>query len=72
MSWKTLVVMLAAIITRFKSKLKKEVRKVSNQMESGWTSRGQRGSTRRTLEIWTFSIYFIYRYVSRPHTIICL
>lgn len=70
-NWKGVIVMLAAIITRFQSKIKSEVRKAANQMEIGWTRRGSSGSTRRTLEVWAFAIYFIFRYVSRIHFPYC-
>ena len=56
--------MLAAVLTRFKSKIKSEVQKAASQMEMGWTKRGSSGSTRRTLEVWAFAIYFLFRYVS--------
>lgn len=64
--WKAFVVMLAALITRAKAKLKREVKKAANQMETGWSRRGYNGSFRRTVEVWFFAIGFIFKYVSLP------
>ena len=39
-NWRSFIVMLAAVLTRFKSKIKSEVQKAASQMEMGWTKRG--------------------------------
>ena len=62
--WKAFVLMVAALVTRAKAKLKKEVKKAANQMENGWSRRGYNGSFRRTLEVWLFSVSFLFKFVS--------
>jgi hypothetical protein len=64
MSWQALIMMTAALITRFQSKIKRTVAKAANKMEAGWTQRGTNGSLRRTVEIWWFAISFIFKVVS--------
>lgn len=58
------LILLAAIITRYRSKLAKGIALAVNEMEGGWTKRGYGGGFSRTWEVWSFAFSFIFKYVS--------
>ena len=64
LQWKTFIIMSTAILARFRSRIKRNIKDVTNKMEAGWSQRGYGGSTKRTLEIWTFAFKFGFQYVN--------
>eukprot|EP00607_Mallomonas_marina_P009763 CAMPEP_0182420818 /NCGR_PEP_ID=MMETSP1167-20130531/5908_1 /TAXON_ID=2988 /ORGANISM="Mallomonas Sp, Strain CCMP3275" /LENGTH=601 /DNA_ID=CAMNT_0024597301 /DNA_START=326 /DNA_END=2131 /DNA_ORIENTATION=+ len=44
-------------------KAKKEIKNAAGAMETGWFKRGYGGSFARTVEVWTFAISFIFRWL---------
>jgi hypothetical protein len=59
-AWKAAIFVCVAIVGRFKSKIGRAV----GNMEGGWTKRGYNGAFWRTVEVWRFVFFFIFRYVS--------
>ena len=62
-AWKSVALLVTALIYRAKLKFKKEIVKASNQMESGWFKRGYGSSFSRTIEVWSFAISFAFKWV---------
>jgi len=61
--WKSIAIVFTAIIARLKMKAKKEIKNAAGAMETGWFKRGYGGSFARTVEVWTFAISFIFRWL---------
>lgn len=68
--------LLAGLRYKFKQMLpsSKDSQAVSDgEMETGWTKRGFNGSFARTVEVWTFAISFLLKYVSASYfTPVCM
>lgn len=62
-AWKAVIILCTAILGKATNKVQKEIIKATNTMESGWFKRGYGSSFSRTVEVWTFSIYFIFRWL---------
>jgi hypothetical protein len=54
---------IVAIITGLRMRM---FRTLNNGMESGWKKRGSGGSFARTVEVWSFAIQFLFKYVRIP------
>lgn len=66
--WSRLSMAVAAIFAAVLGKnivsIKESFKSASTAMEAGWKKRGFGGSFARTVEVWGFAIYFLFRYVS--------
>ena len=62
--WKAFMILIPAILARLQFKIKKEIDKASNSMEKGWFKRGYGNSFSRTIEVWSFVIFFALSWVS--------
>lgn len=62
--WSAIISLLTAATFRYSKSLKGKMRSAAESMESGWKQRGFGGSFARTLEVWSFTIYFAIKYVS--------
>lgn len=62
-AWRAIIILFTAFIGRARNKVQKQITKATNTMESGWFKRGYGSSFSRTVEVWTFTIYFIFRWL---------
>lgn len=54
---------LSAFVLRKSNALQAKLKSAANSMEMGWKQRGFGGSFRRTVEVWTFVISYLFKYL---------
>lgn len=63
LSMRGMLLIFAGLLTALKLKVQNQVQTTAETMESGWTKRGYGGGLARTIEVWTFAVWYIIKYV---------
>ncbi|RYH00859.1 hypothetical protein EON65_48725 [archaeon] len=67
---KTLLITFIAFLTGIGLHFNERFKSAADVMESGWKKRGYGGSFARTVEVWTFAISYLFKYVSLDRMIV--